>query len=749
MNDDVGARQREPGAAGLQADEEDLRLAALELVDRRRAVDRRARQLRVDDLPLLEARREESEHARELREDEDAVPTFELLLEQLEEHVVFRRVADGHRGAHTHEARVAAHLTQLRERAENRDGRCGHALLPDEPAHLGMGRDANALVELALRTAQLDRAHHLRLRRELLRDVALQSAEDVRGDQLAKRHETLLVPALLDRHAIEATEVHLVAEETRVGEVEQRPELAEVVLDRRAREAEPVLGVDRPRREVRLAAHVLDRLRLVEDHHVIGGLRDELLVTAEDRVARDDDVRARGVVPRAVAAVEHVHPQARRELGDLAVPVRHEGRRRDDERGAIEATLLLLREEMRDGLERLAEAHVVGEDAADAARPQVLEPGEALDLVRTERSDEAGRRLRGTERRRDELLGPGAGRAVAAHREGSAVGDERLFEREERGRAHLGELDLPLLSARAFPELREDAEESTRALGRHGEIEPVADGKRETLLRALRELREALAVRPLDELDQGGEQVDAATVEIDAELEAEPVRAIRRLAVARDALDVRVPGGLAIDDAERIIRGDLDVPTERPELRNDIRAEGAKIVNVALAADGVVGVDRRGPVVEAVERHGAEALEEPAGPRLAVEIAELGLALVLHAVGVGGEVTDAVVLEGELEERDLLGLEHGAEALGPMNDDVVGEEPDAGDARDGPERLVEALEARTGPSELRLTAVGVGRAVPDHGPGLTLGGCRNPLCTPSATRGIRGRDVLGRSHDDP
>ena len=55
------------------------------------------------------------------------------------------------------------------------------------------------------------------------------------------------------------------AEHAGVQELEERPELAEVVLDRRAAERQAVPAAEQAGGLGRLAVGVLDRLRLVED----------------------------------------------------------------------------------------------------------------------------------------------------------------------------------------------------------------------------------------------------------------------------------------------------------------------------------------------------------------------------------------------------------------------------------------------------------------------------------------------------
>ena len=98
---------------------------------------------------------------------------------------------------------------------------------------------------------------------------------------------------------------------------------------------------------------------------------------------------------RALAAVRSLPDdrlEARRELVDLALPVRDDGGRRDHE---IELLLILALgpEQQRDRLNRLTEAHVVGENAAAVQLVKEHEPREAFLLVRTKIGLE-GARLR-------------------------------------------------------------------------------------------------------------------------------------------------------------------------------------------------------------------------------------------------------------------------------------------------------------------------------------------------------------------
>ena len=102
----------------------------------------------------------------------------------------------------------------------------------------------------------------------------------------------------------------------------------------------------------------------------------------------------------ALGAVPERVPERRRELVHLAQPVGDHARRRDDERLERLALALGLRvlvlhgEEQRERLHRLAEPHVVGQDAAGADLVEEPEPVEALLLVGAELRLEVARLAR-------------------------------------------------------------------------------------------------------------------------------------------------------------------------------------------------------------------------------------------------------------------------------------------------------------------------------------------------------------------
>ena len=95
------------------------------------------------------------------------------------------------------------------------------------------------------------------------RAVGLHPPQDVGPHQLAQRAVGIVLP--LGEALGVAGELPRRAEQARVDEVEDRPEIAEAVLDRRAGQRDARLRLQRLGRPGLPGARVLDRLRLVED----------------------------------------------------------------------------------------------------------------------------------------------------------------------------------------------------------------------------------------------------------------------------------------------------------------------------------------------------------------------------------------------------------------------------------------------------------------------------------------------------
>jgi len=95
-------------------------------------------------------------------------------------------------------------------------------------------------------------------------------------------------------------------------------ELEEPVLDRSTGEGDPEVRVERVRRARGLAARVLDRLRLVEDHAREPRLLELVDVAPQRAVRGEDDVDAG--LDRAIDAVVPRHREARTESARSRAP---------------------------------------------------------------------------------------------------------------------------------------------------------------------------------------------------------------------------------------------------------------------------------------------------------------------------------------------------------------------------------------------------------------------------------------------
>ena len=94
----------------------------------------------------------------------------------------------------------------------------------------------------------------------------------------------------------------------------------------------------------------------------------------------------------ALASPQGEHGKLRREALRLRLPIGQHARRRNDQRGLVEAALRLFERKERERLHRLAEAHIVRENAAKFHLAQEIEPGQPVALIGTKLRLERSRR---------------------------------------------------------------------------------------------------------------------------------------------------------------------------------------------------------------------------------------------------------------------------------------------------------------------------------------------------------------------
>ncbi len=215
----------------------------------------------------------------------------------------------------------------------------------------------------------------------------LEAPEDERPDARAQAFGRRGV-AGRDGPSAALVEVPAPAEQPAVREVELAPQLVEPVLDRGAGQRHAEVRSQLVGRAGDLAVRVLDRLGLVEDHRVPLLRAQALRVEAQDRVGRERHLRL--AVERAPGAVVERGAQGGSEALDLLRPVVQHARGGHHQGAAAQRA---------ERLERLAEAHVVGEQRAEAGVAQRAQPVDAASLV----AAQLGCEILGKRRRRQLL----------------------------------------------------------------------------------------------------------------------------------------------------------------------------------------------------------------------------------------------------------------------------------------------------------------------------------------------------------
>ena len=178
--------------------------------------------------------------------------------------------------------------------------------------------------------------------------------------------QPLRVAQFFNRRAEQVLKLLLAAQKARHQEVEQAPDFAQMVFHRRARQAQALARAQLARHLRGLGAGVFDVLRFIQHHHVPAGLEPALAVALQQRIRRDDDVMVVQAVGQLmpVFAVQHQAAQVGAKARGLALPIAHQADRRHDQRRVFQAAGVFFNLDVDQGLQRFAQPHVVGQDAA-------------------------------------------------------------------------------------------------------------------------------------------------------------------------------------------------------------------------------------------------------------------------------------------------------------------------------------------------------------------------------------------------
>ena len=247
--------------------------------------------------------------------------------------------------------------------------------------------------------------HAFELLGQVGKHLRLQAAQHERAHERLQPARDVLV-ATDDRQLEALAEARIGAEQPRHQEIENAPKLGEAVLHRSARERETMLRLDalhRARDERRRVLHVLRLIERAQEEalpHPVVDIDAKQVVGGHEHVARVSSGRAVGrgkrerpdVAALGFRARDGAYRELGREAGKFLQPVVHERRRAHDKARPHAARLVATGEQKRDELQRLAQAHLVGEDAAEPRIAARRKPAEAFFLIGAQHARELGGR---------------------------------------------------------------------------------------------------------------------------------------------------------------------------------------------------------------------------------------------------------------------------------------------------------------------------------------------------------------------
>ena len=316
------------------------------------------------------------QHGGELAEQQDAVAALHGSRHQLHAGVQLGAAALPVVG---HKARVAADLPQAHEHSEHRHlvFRLGGAQLFPRVHHSGK-------VELALLLVQLDAVEILGFGRQLFQNFRLHAPQDERAGQLVQAAQGVFIVLLHDGLFEPGAEGLVGRQIARHQEGENAPQFAQAVLHRGAGEGKAHLAVHPADGLVLLGSVVLDGLGFVQNAGIERLPAVKFFVPAHQVIAGHHKVGIRPLLcqfcPVGGVTVHGHAGELRGELAAFLLPVEHQRRRADDEAGQA-LPVLLHGQQVAQHLHRLAEAHVIGKDAAHAVAVQRAQPAVAVPLV--------------------------------------------------------------------------------------------------------------------------------------------------------------------------------------------------------------------------------------------------------------------------------------------------------------------------------------------------------------------------------
>ena len=202
VNNRVSLGQVQANPACFEADQKDLQLAALEVLDWRASVPGLACEQGVADVALLQFCFDQAQHRGELRKQQDAPPFSEQAFEHDHQAVQLARGAAFFRGRVADQSQVAAHLAQFEQGFKNDDLASADTFAGDFIAYFFVHRQAHGFVYIALRLVEIDPVDDLGFGRQFGCDLLFGATQQKRFNSRIQMLQPLIVALAFDRHAV-------------------------------------------------------------------------------------------------------------------------------------------------------------------------------------------------------------------------------------------------------------------------------------------------------------------------------------------------------------------------------------------------------------------------------------------------------------------------------------------------------------------------------------------------------------------
>ena len=324
QDDHVRAGQVQAGAAGLQADQEDLPFPFIEAVYQGQTLSGRRIPVQVKggESVVFQPGLQQLQHAGKLAEEQDPPAAPDHFRHQLQQQLFLAASAPviGH-----HQRRMTADFPQFRNGAQHLDASPSGSLFLQQLVDLGPQTFQGRPVDLLLFRGHPCRQGGLRLIRQFLQHVLLQPADQERLDP-AQQVFRILAVLVLPEEGVVSRQI------TGQHKVKDAPELTYSVFHRRTGQGKAGFRLQLFHCLRCHAACVLDILCLIQDHETERIILQQGNIPPDQWIAGDHHVHIavlrdmpNQACPLRSVTAQHRHAQIRRELPELAQPVIGQG----------------------------------------------------------------------------------------------------------------------------------------------------------------------------------------------------------------------------------------------------------------------------------------------------------------------------------------------------------------------------------------------------------------------------------------